>query len=143
MIDITCLPYQSLAVLFSYKMVFSSSKGKVAYIFWLNLLTAITKVIFCCCFCSFAQLWLTLCNPTDCNTPGFPVLHHLMELAQTHVHWISNAIQPSLLSPRFWEALLNVFMLVSREITMWPQLTQRWISGPWGVITQMSMQVAW
>ena len=29
----------------------------------------------------------------DCSTPGFPVLHHLLELAQTHVHWISDAIQ--------------------------------------------------
>ena len=37
----------------------------------------------------------------DCSTPGFPVLHHLPELAQTHVHWVSDAIQPShpLLSP--------------------------------------------
>ena len=37
----------------------------------------------------------------DCITPGFPVLHHLLELAQTHVHWIGDAIQPSrlLLSP--------------------------------------------
>ena len=31
----------------------------------------------------------------DCSTPGFPVLHHLLELVQTHVHWVSNAIQPS------------------------------------------------
>ena len=31
----------------------------------------------------------------DCSMPGFPVLHHLMELAQTHVHWVSDAIQPS------------------------------------------------
>ena len=38
---------------------------------------------------------LTLCNPMDCSTPGFPVLHHLPELAQTHVHWVSDAIQPS------------------------------------------------
>ena len=29
---------------------------------------------------------LTLCNPMDCNTQGFPVLHHLLEFAQTHVH---------------------------------------------------------
>ena len=36
-----------------------------------------------------------LCNPTDCSTPGFTVLHHLLELAQTHVHWDSDAIQPS------------------------------------------------
>ena len=30
----------------------------------------------------------------DLSTPGFPVLHHLPELAQTHVHWVSDAIQP-------------------------------------------------
>ena len=37
----------------------------------------------------------------DCSTPGFPVLHCLLELAQTHVHRVSDAIQPShpLLSP--------------------------------------------
>ena len=39
-----------------------------------------------CCFCSIAQLCLTLCDPMDCSTPGFPVLHHLLELAQAHVH---------------------------------------------------------
>ena len=41
------------------------------------------------------------CDPMDCSTPGFPVLHHLPELAQTHVHSVSDAIQPShpLLSP--------------------------------------------
>ena len=31
----------------------------------------------------------------DCTTPGFPVLHHLLELAQTHVHRVGDAIQPS------------------------------------------------
>ena len=36
--------------------------------------------------CSVAQSCLTLCDPMDCSTPGFPVLHHLPELAQTHVH---------------------------------------------------------
>ena len=35
---------------------------------------------------SVAQSCLTLCNPMDCRTPGFPVLHYLPELAQTHVH---------------------------------------------------------
>ena len=37
----------------------------------------------------------------DCSMPGFPVLHYLPEFAQTHVHWVSDAIQPShpLLSP--------------------------------------------
>ena len=38
---------------------------------------------------------LTFCDPMDCSTPGFPVHHQLLELAQAHVHWISDAIQPS------------------------------------------------
>ena len=48
-----------------------------------------------------AQLCPALCDPMDCSTPGFPVLHHLPELAQTHIHWVGDAIQPShpLLSP--------------------------------------------
>ena len=52
-------------------------------------------------FSSVAQLCPTLCNPMDCSMPGFPVHHQLPELAQTHVHWVSDAIQPShpLLSP--------------------------------------------
>ena len=36
-----------------------------------------------CCCCSVAQSSPTLCNPMDCSTSGLPVLHHLMELAQT------------------------------------------------------------
>ena len=45
--------------------------------------------------CSVAKLCPTLCNPMYCSTPDFPVLYHLPELAQTHVHWVSDAIQPS------------------------------------------------
>ena len=37
----------------------------------------------------------TLCNPTNCSMPSFPVLHYLLEFAKTHVHWVSEAIQPS------------------------------------------------
>ena len=36
-----------------------------------------------------------LCDPMDCSPPGFPVLHHLPELSQTHIHWVGDAIQPS------------------------------------------------
>ena len=52
-------------------------------------------------FSSVAQLCPNLCNPMDCSTPGFPVHHQLPELAQTYVHLVSDAIQPShpLLSP--------------------------------------------
>ena len=43
----------------------------------------------------------TLCDPMDCSTPGFPVHHQLPKLTQTHIHRVSDAIQPShpLLSP--------------------------------------------
>ena len=37
----------------------------------------------------------TLCDPMDCSTPGLPVHHQLPEFTQTHVHWVSDAIQPS------------------------------------------------
>ena len=36
-----------------------------------------------------------LCDTMDCSTTGFPVLHYLLEFAQTHVHSVSDAIQPS------------------------------------------------
>ena len=36
----------------------------------------------------------SLCDPMDCSTPGFPVLHHFLELAKTHVHQVSDAIEP-------------------------------------------------
>ena len=47
------------------------------------------------CCCSVAQLCLTLWYLMDCRTPGFLVLHCLLALAETHVHWISDAIQLS------------------------------------------------
>ena len=52
-------------------------------------------------FSSVAQSCPAGCDPKDCSTPGFPVHHQLLEFTQTHVHWVSDAIQPShpLLSP--------------------------------------------
>ena len=54
---------------------------------------------------SVAQLCPTLCDPMDCSTPGFPVHHQLLEVAQIHVHQVSDAIQPSILSSRSPTAL--------------------------------------
>ena len=48
-----------------------------------------------CCGFSVTQSCLILCNPVDCSTPGFPVLHHLLESAQTHVHRVGDAVLPS------------------------------------------------
>ena len=47
------------------------------------------------CCCSLTQLCLNLCDPVDCSTLGFPVLHHHPEFAQTHVHRVGDAFQPS------------------------------------------------
>ena len=46
-------------------------------------------------FSSVAQLCLTLCDPMNCSTTGLPVHHQLLEFSQTHIHWVSDAIQPS------------------------------------------------
>ena len=46
-------------------------------------------------FSSVPHSCLTLHDPMDCSTPGFPVHHQLWELTQTHVHPVSEAIQPS------------------------------------------------
>ena len=46
-------------------------------------------------FSSVTQSCPTLCDPMDCNTPSFPVHHQLLNLAQTYVHQVSDAIQPS------------------------------------------------
>ena len=48
-----------------------------------------------CCYCSVTKSCLTFCYPLDCSTPGFRVLHYLLEFAQTHVHWVGDAIHPS------------------------------------------------
>ena len=47
------------------------------------------------CCSSVAQSCLTLCDPMDCSMPGFPVLPHLPVFAQTHVHWVGDAISSS------------------------------------------------
>ena len=60
-----------------------------------TLMIGVSSVQFSCSVIS------TLCDPMDSSTPNFPVHHQLQELAQTHVHWVNEAIQPSppLLSP--------------------------------------------
>ena len=51
-----------------------------------NLLSSVSSV---------SQLCPTLCNPMNCSMPGLPVHNHLPEFTQTHVHRVSDAIQPS------------------------------------------------
>ena len=76
---------------------------------WIYSNSWFCQIFFCCsksCIkdmhSSVTQSCLTLCNPMDCNTPGFPVHHQLPELAQTHVHRVSDATQPSSVVPFFF-----------------------------------------
>ena len=77
-------------------------------------------------FSSVAQLCPTLCNPMDCSTPDFPVHHQLPEVAQTHVHWVSDAIQPShpLSSPSPPPSIFPSIRVFSNESALrirWPK----------------------
>ena len=60
------------------------------------------------CYCSITQSGPTLQDSMDCSTPGLPAPHYLLEFAQVHVHCISDALQPSLLSPSSPSALKYV-----------------------------------
>ena len=81
-------------------------------------------------FSSVAQSCLPLCNCLDYSTPGFPVHHQLLELAQNHGHWVGDAIQPShsLLSPSSPALNLSrhqgLFQWVSslQQVLLWPYL---------------------
>ena len=68
----------------------------------------------CCVVLSCPSLW----DPMVCSTPGFPVLHHLLGLAQIHVHWVSDAIQQScLLSSPCPPA--SIFLSITSFLTSW------------------------
>ena len=75
-------------------------------------------------FSSVAQSCLTLCDPMDCSTLGFPVHHQLLQLTQTHVHWVGDAYQLShpLSSPSHPAlSLSRVFSNESVLHIMWPK----------------------
>ena len=74
-------------------------------------------------FSAVAQLCLTLCDPMDCSTPGFPVHHQLLEFTHAHVHWVGDAIQPShplLLSPSVFPSV-RVLSNESALCIRWPK----------------------
>ena len=73
--------------------------------------------------CPFSS---TLCNPMDCSTPGFSVHHQLPEITQTHVHKVSDAIQPSitLSSPSPLPSIFPSIRVFSKESVLhirWPK----------------------
>ena len=77
-------------------------------------------------FSSVAQSCPILCDPMNCSTPGLPVHHQLPELAQTHVHWVDDAIShlilccPLLLPPSIFPSI-RVFSKGSALHIKWPK----------------------
>ena len=99
-------------------------------------------------FSSVAQSCLTLCDPMSCSMPGLPVHHQLPEFTQTHIHWVSDTIQPSHpvlpfsscsqslpasesfpISPLF--AWSGQSIQVSALATVFPKNTQDWSPLEW------------
>ena len=100
-------------------------------------------------FSSVAQSCPTLCDPMDCSMPGFPVHHQLPEFTQTHVHWVSDVIQPISSSVISFSSHLQSFPAprsfqmsqllasggqsigVSASISVLPMNTQDWFPLGW------------
>ena len=84
-----------------------------------------------CCCCSVTKSRPTLRNPMDCSTPGLPVPHYIPEFAQVHVHWSSDATQPSHPLPQS-----NTEQLKKRNKLLIPVTTEMylysicWVKGP-------------
>ena len=85
------------------------------------------------CYCSVAQPCQTLCNSMGCISPGFPVLHHLWEFTQSHVHWVGDATRPShplfplLFLPSIFPSI-RVFSSKSAKVLepKWPKWPKYW-----------------
>ena len=80
-------------------------------------------------FSSVAQLCPTFCDPMNHSTSGLPVHHHLPEFTQTHVHWVSDAIQPShpLSSLLFLPPIPPRIRVFSNESTLHMRWPKYWI----------------
>ena len=78
-----------------------------------SLFALVFLLIYCC---SIPQLYPTLSNPMDCNMPDFPVLFHLLEYAQTHVHWYHQTILSSVIP---FSYCLQSFPVSGSFLTSW------------------------
>ena len=72
----------------------------MGYLFFVCLFSLAIWNVFVGCYCSVTQLCLTLCNPMNCGTPGFPVLQCLREFVQGHVH-------ESMIYKRLWKNIMR------------------------------------
>ena len=107
-----------------FSKLYNSLWVKAVYSVWLPYFKEIHILSVFICY-SVTQSFPTLCDPMDYSTPGFSVLHNPLEFAQTHVHWISDIIQPAhtLSSPS--PPALNLFPSV-RVFSNESALRMRW-----------------
>ena len=108
------LPFNTLLPIVKWKILLPLERFKVSL------------SIGVCCSCSVAQSCPTLCKTMDCNTPGFSVLNHLLDLAQNHVHQVDDAIQPChpLSSPYSSASIFPSIRVFSNDLTLsikWPK----------------------
>ena len=88
--------YHFLAARLSLWIVYWTAAKTVIYwvAFHCGIQTRTVWSLYRCCCCLVTKSCPSLCNPMDCNTPAFLVLHYLPEFAKTHVHRVDDAIQP-------------------------------------------------
>ena len=67
----------------------------VLYLIWIWNIPILILFFSLKLLCAVTKSFLTLCNTMNYSMPGFPVLHHLLEFARTHVHWVYDATQQS------------------------------------------------
>ena len=90
-----CVSFSRIAKWFSYIHLHESTLFKILFPCRLLQDTESSSLCYTAQFSSVTQSCPTLCNPMDCSMPGLPVHHQIPELAQTHVHRVDDAIQPS------------------------------------------------
>ena len=131
--------YHFLAARLSLWIVYWTAAKTVIYwvAFHCGIQTRTVWSLYRCCCCLVTKSCPSLCNPMDCNTPAFLVLHYLLEFAQTYVwvkdvhwikdvQWVNDAIQPSHpLSPSSPPAL-NLFLKSIRVFSNELALRIRW-----------------
>ena len=84
--------------------------------------------------CSLHQSCPALCNLMNCTTPGSPALHYLLEFAQTHVHRVDDAIQPS-------QAIVTDYSFVTRsESRVWVYYHGSFGQCPWSRISVLTLR---
>ena len=114
----------------------------------LKTLQLLLMLAFVVQFSSIAQSCQNLCNPVDCSSPGFHIHHQLPEFAQSHVNWVSDAIQLSypLLCPLLLPSIFPSIRVFSNDSVLcirWPNYWSFSISPSNEYTGLISYRIAW